>query len=426
MFRALFLCFCIFLLSFSVPSLAEQEKSRMILAELVEEALQNNPEIRAAAKGWDAAAERIPQAYALEDPMLGFGIVNLPLSFDFREEDMTMKELSVSQKFPFPGKRMLMKGMAENEAEVALREKEDKANWVVKEVKSAFFDLAHTYRIGEVTERNKRILEDLVKVAETRYALGMGIQQELLKGHLEISKMVDELIMVEQKREALEARLNSLLNRPPNESLGRPQEPLFKKLALTVDELQEMALQTNPTLLATRSLIESKEKARSLAMKERYPDFTLRFAYGQRDDSPEMTRRDVVSAMAEINIPIFKGSKQDRKVAESESSRQATEAQYHTTKNDLFYMIANMASMVRRLERRLELYKTGIIRQASLQVNSAMSAYAVNKADFTDLLESRMTLYRYELEYHEALTEHEKSLATLEMLLGQRLPTQES
>lgn len=425
MLRALFFCFCIFLLSFSVPSLAEQEKSRLILAELIEEALQNNPEIQAATKGWDAATERIPQAYALEDPMLGFGIVNLPLSFKFTEEDMTMKELSVSQKFPFPGKRMLMKGMAEKEAEVALREKEDKANWVVKEVKSAFFDLAHTYRIGEVTERNKRILEDLVKVAETRYALGMGIQQELLKGHLEISKMVDELIMVEQKREALEARLKSLLNRPPNESLGRPQEPLLKKLALTVDELQEMALQTNPTLLATRSLIESKEKARSLAMKERYPDFTLRFAYGQRDDSPEMTRRDVVSAMAEINIPIFKGSKQDRKVAESESSRQATEAQYHTTKNDLFYMIANMASMVRRLEKRLDLYKTGIIRQASLQVNSAMSAYAVNKADFADLLESRMTLYRYELEYHEALTEHEKSLATLEMLLGQRLPIQE-
>jgi hypothetical protein len=41
--------------------------------------------------------------------MLGFGIINLPTNFSFKDEDMTMKEFSLSQKFPFPGKRPLMK-----------------------------------------------------------------------------------------------------------------------------------------------------------------------------------------------------------------------------------------------------------------------------------------------------------------------------
>ena len=55
-------------------------------------------------------------------------------------------------------------------------------------------------------------------------------------------------------------------------------------------------------------------------------------------------------------------------------------------------MIASMASMLQRTERQLELYKTGIIPQASIQVKSALSAYTVNKIDFMTLLDSQMTL----------------------------------
>ena len=72
---------------------------------LVEEALQSNPEILAAKAKWEVYKEKVPQASALEDPMFGFGIINLPTNFSFKDEDMTMKEFSISQKLPFPGKR---------------------------------------------------------------------------------------------------------------------------------------------------------------------------------------------------------------------------------------------------------------------------------------------------------------------------------
>ena len=104
----------------------------MNLEQLIEAALQNNPEILAARKRWEAFVERVPQASALEDPMLGIGIVNLPTNFSLREEEMTMKELSVSQKLPFPGKRPLMRQMAEKEADAVSAEIDDKANKVIK------------------------------------------------------------------------------------------------------------------------------------------------------------------------------------------------------------------------------------------------------------------------------------------------------
>jgi outer membrane protein TolC len=387
---------------------------------LIEEALENNPEILAAKKRGEIYREKVPQASALEDPMLEFGIINLPTNFSFRDEDMTMKEIGISQKFPFPGKRPLMREMAEKEAEAASTDIEDKTNRILKEVKTVYFEISHVYRAREVTQRNKQIFETLAKIAETRYATGEGIQQDVLKAHVQISQMADELIMLNQKRVALEAKLCSLLNRPQGWPMGEPEELIFRRFPFTLAELQNKSLDSNPTLKAMKTMIEAKEKAHGLAKLEYYPDFRVRFAYGQRDNSPEMARRDMLTGMVEMNIPIFFESKQSRKVAETLAEIQTFQAQYGAMKNEIFYMIASMASMVQRTERQLELYNTGIIPQASIQLKSALSAYTVNKVDFMTLLDSQMTLYRYELEYHQALTEYEKNLASLEAAVGKR------
>ncbi len=423
LFQSLFASFLFFLLllfplSFSS---AQPEESLLSVDRLVEEALQSNPEILAAKSKWEVYKEKVPQAAALEDPMVGFGIINLPTNFSFRDEDMTMKEFSISQKLPFPGKRPLMKEMAEKEAEAVATEIQGKIHQVIKEIKIAYYELSHVYRATEVIQRNKEILETFAKIAESRYSVGEGIQQDVIKAHVEVSKMVDELIMLGQRKRALEAKINALLNRPPETAMGKPEEVILKKFSFTIEELQKMAMDMNPTLKGMKKMIEMKQKSYDLAKREYYPDFNLRFAYGQRDNGPDMKRRDMLTGMFEINIPIFYKSKQDRKVAEVKADIQAAEAQYRAMKNEISFMITDMASMIQRVERQLDLYKTGIIPQASLQINSAMSAYRVNKADFMTLLDGQMTLYKYELEYHQALTEYERNVASLGAAIGKQL-----
>ena len=418
--KVIFFSFFILML-WPYSSSAQSEKPRLNVDRLVDEALQNNPEISAVKIKWEIFKEKIPQSYALEDPMFGFGIVSLPTNFSFKDEDMTMKEFSISQKFPFPGKRPLMKEMASKEAEAVSTEIQGKIHQIIKDVKTAYYDLSHNYRTTEVTQRNKRILEDFAKIAETRYAVGEGIQQDVFKAHVEVSKMVDDLIMLGQRKRALEAKLSALLNRPPETSVGEPEEVVFRKFPLTIEELQKMALEMNPTLKGMKKMIEAKEKAYALAKREYYPDFNFKFAYGQRENGPDMKRRDMLTGMVEMNIPIFFKSKQDRKVAETKAEILTTEAQYRAMKNEVLFMITDMASMIQRGERQIELYTTGILPQTSLQINSAMSAYRVNKADFMTLLDSQMTLYKYELEYHQALTEYEKNVASLGAAIGKQI-----
>jgi cobalt-zinc-cadmium efflux system outer membrane protein len=415
-----FFSFILLLMLVPLFSRAQSEEPRLNVDRLIEEALQNNPEISAAKIKWEVYKEKIPQSYALEDPMFSFGIINLPTSFSFNEEPMTMKELAISQKFPFPGKRPLMKEMASKEAEAVSTEIQGKVHQIIKDVKAAYYDLSHNYRTTEVTQKNKRILEDFAKIAETRYAVGEGIQQDVLKAHVEVSKMVDELIMLNQRKKALEARLNALLNRPPETPLGEPEEVVFRKFPFTLEELQKMALEMNPTLKGMQKMIEAKEKANALAKKEYYPDFKFLFAYGLRGDINGIKQDNMLTWMVEMNIPIFYKSKQDRKVAETKAEILATQAQYRAMKNEILFMITDMVSMIQRSQRQIDLYKTGIIPQASLQINSAMSAYQVNKADFMTLLDSQMTLYKYELEYHQALTGYEKNIANIGAVIGKQ------
>jgi outer membrane protein TolC len=410
-------CLAVFI---PVASSGQTEKPLLNPDHLIQEAVENNPEILSARRKWESYKERVPQASALPDPMLGFGIVSLPTNFSFRDEDMTMKEVSVSQMFPFPGKRALMGDAANEEAQAVSKEVTEKVNSIIREVKNAYWGLSHVYRAMEVTRRNKGILESLARIVEARYAVGEGIQQDVLKAHVEVSRMVDELIMLEQQQTDLEARLCSLLNRSGECLIGEPAEPVFRKFTATLQELQSTALETSPALARMKNMIAAKEKDLQSAKREYYPDFTVRFAYGQRDDSPEMNRRDVLTGMVEVNLPIYYKSKQDRKVAGALAEIRALEAQYRGMKNEIFYMIASMASMLERAEKQLALYRTGIIPQADVQVHSALSAYTVNRVDFMSLLDSQMTLYRYELEYHGALTEYEKNLAGLEAAVGKR------
>src|SRR5688572_1927823 len=106
------------------------------LQELVAEAARNSPEIRAAGNERLAAQHRVSPAGALDDPMLEAGVLNAPLrsSDTFRREDMTMKMLGLSQKFPFPGKRDLRQDVAAKDAESVAYAYRETVNRVIRDV----------------------------------------------------------------------------------------------------------------------------------------------------------------------------------------------------------------------------------------------------------------------------------------------------
>ena len=113
------------------------------LATLIDEATLANPAIRAARQEAQAAEQRIAPAGALNDPMLEVGVLNLPInSFNFRQDDMTMKMIGLGQRLPYPGKRRLREEVAEQDADAIQHRYRETVNRMVRNVRVAYYDLA--------------------------------------------------------------------------------------------------------------------------------------------------------------------------------------------------------------------------------------------------------------------------------------------
>jgi cobalt-zinc-cadmium efflux system outer membrane protein len=422
--KLFFVVFFVFIILGVVSPLSAEDSrpAPLKLNALIEEALSKNPDVLAAKSKWEVLRERPPQAGSLEDPMVGLGIVNLPTdTFSFRQEDMTMKEVSVTQKVPYPGKRPLRSEMAQKEAEAAYSDYEEAKNKISRDMKTAYYELFYINKAIQVTEKNREVLKLLNQIAETKYSVGEGIHTDVFKAQVELSKMIDELIMFSQNKRSLKARINTLLHQPPFATLGEPEELSFEKFSAEPEELVKAAMDRRPLLQSMKRMVERNQAGLRMAERDYYPDFDFKLAYGQRDDGPMGRRADMVTAMVAINLPLWYKTKQDRKVAESQKDIQAAKDQLSAMTNEIRFMIGDKLTEVERAERQLELLKTGIIPLATLSLDSAMASYRVNKVDFITVLDSLMTLFRYEIQYYRLLTDSRKSIAEIEAAVGKSL-----
>src|SRR4030067_111228 len=88
------------------PSMAEEAPRSASF--YTEAALANNPSLSAMQERIRMKENAAIRAGALDDPKGWFGLVNIPVnSWSFRDEDMTGKEIGVSCRHPYPGKREL-------------------------------------------------------------------------------------------------------------------------------------------------------------------------------------------------------------------------------------------------------------------------------------------------------------------------------
>jgi cobalt-zinc-cadmium efflux system outer membrane protein len=402
---------------------APEELRDAQLQELIAEAARNNPEIRAARNEREAALYRVPPAGALDDPMLEAGVINAPLaSQTFRREDMTMKMLGLSQKFPFPGKRDLRQDVAAKDAESVAFAYQETVNRVVRDVKTAYFELAFIAESARLVEKNKQVLEQFLKISESRYAVGQGNQADVLKAQTQLTRMVDELIKLARERLAIEAELARALGRGSEAGAPAPATLRLGEAPLQLEALRETALRERPQLLGMSSLVDRSGKALDLARKDYYPDFDVKFSYGQRDKTLDgMSRDDMVSVTVAINLPVWRESKRDPRVAEAIAMRDQATDMYQAQQNEVSSKLRQQVANAEQSLQSARLYETGILPQARLAVESSLAAYRVNRVDFLTLLDNQMTVLNYEISYASALSNYNKALAEIDLLTGKTL-----
>jgi len=392
------------------------------LAQLVDTALADNPELKSSTARWEMYRNRVKQAGALEDPMLMLKIQNAlikdPLSFT--ADSMTQKVIGISQQLPFSGKRQLREEIAAKEAETYRWSLEERKLELARMVKESYYQIFFTDKSLGILEKNIRILDDFIALAQTKYSVGQGAQQDIYKALLERSRMLDMKISLEQQRRSLEVTLNSLLNRPQTTRVGTVPDFKLTPLALTAEQLRDIAKENRPMLRSIQAQIEKGRAGHLLAQKEYYPDFNVSFEYMQRQRAMGSDGSDMYSLGVTFNLPVQKMRRQAM-LAESSSEVNMADAELDGVWNTINSGINDLLAQLERRRKLIDLYSTGIIPQAEQSLESAVIGYRVNKVDFLTLLDNRVILFNYEREYYDSMADYQMKLAQLEALIGDEL-----
>jgi len=387
---------------------------------LIREALERNPGIIAARERWKSSEAIIEARRAFPDPHFSYGYFIESVETRVGPQEHI---LSAKQTLPFYGKRNLRADIAAKEAENLKQVYEATKREVIRQVRKSFYDLFHVVTLIDITHREKTLLERFERNARTKYETGSGLQQNILKVHVEISKLNERLLNLGKQKQTVEAMLNTLLNRPPTEPLAKPKQPDLMKISLGLEELLELAKGNRPELKAAQALIEKGESAYKLAKKDYYPDLTVGFNYiavGDRPGDVEDEGKDAFNVMLSINLPIWQ-KKLSSQAQSALNTVAAHESHYRNMMNRTLFEVKDNFFKIQTARDTIDLYENALIPQAEQSMESAEAGYITGIVSFLDLLDAERVLLNVQFGYWQAYTQYLKHVNDLERAVGTRL-----
>jgi outer membrane protein TolC len=402
---------------FVSASLRAAEPAATPLSTLVEEATRNNPDVLAARRAWQAATQVPSQASTLPDPEVTVQqfSVGSPRPFaGYSNSGFAYIGFGISQQLPYPGKLKLKGEAAERESGATRQRYEAIIRSVGEQVKEAYFELAYAQQTLTVLNRDDQFLNDIEKIAEARYRVGQGNQQDVLKAQLERTKLLSEVARYRQTADTQQAQIKKLLNRPI-ESAEIVAQPLTETpLNYTSDELLSKVRTNNPNVAGQQEMVERQSLQVEMARKDRYPDFNVQYMWQHTSEQ----YRDYYMLTFSARLPIYRKRKLDPEMTQAVEELNSSRREYESQVQSAYFGVRDQYIAAETAAQVLKIYREGLIPQALATYRAGLAAYEAGKQDFQTLLGSFLDVLNFDEEYWKALADHETALARLEQLTG--------
>ena len=211
---------------------ADLSASPLKLEAVIAYARQHNPEISAARARWRAAQARPAQAGALPDPMLdlayhneGFDRLNLGET-DFAWLRVGRQSGGAVSRQARPEARYRRVARRSRPAQSSGGSSWTSSAGSRRRMPSTRISTCSSTSCGAT----KCCSAQFARTAEAKYAVGEGIQQDVLKAQVEESLLIERETTLEQRRQSQTAEMNALLNRPATAPLGAAEHSMESTL----------------------------------------------------------------------------------------------------------------------------------------------------------------------------------------------------
>lgn len=397
--------------------------SPLTLSWCLERASQVNPEIAEAAAMRDAARDRIGSAGTLEDPRISYEASNIPTGhLDFNSTPLSGHQFGLRQKLPFPGVLGNQRKAARSASGAAQSDLEARRVRIAGAVEMRWAALGFAQRALEITERNIDLVRQLSEIAEVRYRVGSGLQQDVLRAQVALTSLLEQQLRRTSALDAAAASLASVLDLSPDVSFASTTDLLDPAPLPDLDSLLSSLETKSPVLKAARERIDAAKDQAEATRFEGFPDFDLGIGYRVRQDvaGDPVDGEDFLSAGITMRLPVDRAKWRSR-TAERHADVRRAESAYRSARADLRAGLRTFHAELVRADQESKLLETGLLPQARQSLDSSRSAYEVGRVDFLSLLDSQVRLLDAELQRERALADRRSAFAALEATLGERL-----
>jgi len=399
----------------SVPMSISQEN---ILKELIDEALERNPEILAAKARQEATQAKVSQSWALKKTWAFYDVMieNLQTRVGPQEN-----RFGVTQEIPFPAKLPLRTKVAKLAAIRVGHEVFHMEQLIRSQVVNAYSDLMAAQQILVVFEEERKSLEQTADVLRAQYLATESGSADAFKIEAELAKITEQILKITDRRVAAEERLNILLNRRPNEKWPLLSVPPLPGLQFELESLKELTLQYRHGLIIKRLMLKEQETKHTLAKMEYLPDVEVGFNYVQIGDGTTIQSNDGQDAWmipVKINLPLWEPQIRG-KVREEGKLKDAAAQDLRQAENMAVSDITQKYTQYTTARDRTAVYEKTWMPQSEQALNSSLSGYrAGGKISILDVLDSLRMVLEARTGYWQSYADTLSSYAAMEQAVG--------
>lgn len=392
------------------------EDTLLTLRNLSREALDANPEIRAATQSVLAARGRLRQAGLLDAPELMYMREEMP---GFRWQEAMKQRVGLYQMVRFPTKltgQGDIAGVQEHQTYLLQREKE---NEILSRVRASLADLWGAQENVRLNAESERLLRQVAEIAASRIGVGRGTLEDALKTSVEISRTANRADILRQQEMSARAMLAALLNRPAGTLAGRAVLDTIPQVNLRADSLLEKALASRPLIMRDSLMMAEGDIMVAQASREYLPDLRLGLEYVTQP----MTSFTGWTVVATLSLPIVPWSigRAGGMAEEAEAWKRRSEADYEASRSMVSAAVRDLYYRCRSRLEQLRSYREQILPESRRSLQASITAYQAGTSDILMVLDAHRMFVDLSMEAIEARMSFEQSLAELERTVGTTL-----
>jgi outer membrane protein TolC len=388
---------------------------RLSVDEAVRQALQANPEIRAAVRRLSLAQLRIATARSLDDPMFEVRDWGTPLRKPW-DLNQAQTMFMLRQTFQSKVKRDARARIAGDDADVAASELETLRHEVSAEVRKTCADLMRNADEMKLHDRESSLLKEALAGALAEYSTGKVPQSDVLRAQMALTRMNEHLIELDEERDTARAQLNALRGVSPDEPVEIQGIYASPSELPAIEELERTAIENRPELAALRKqILKSRDQGEltRLAMK---PDFSVGLGYMIMPAGSAF--RNAYMAELAMNLPSLNRARHDGEARQADAATDVSRAELETRTSTVFFEIRQAQIEVLAAQRRVKLYRDTLLPQADAAFKASAAAYRNNRGEFGTLIESENLMLDIQTAFYKASAAIDAGIAELERATG--------